>query len=84
MQDLHGYPTNPSFGFPFLVEQDHQLLKRQHAIMTDGDICSQETMNEHQMCLLRAGIPIKISRTAVFPKVTNPGLEAPITFTKYF
>jgi hypothetical protein len=33
-------------------------------------------MNEHPMCLLRAGVPIENTQTAVSPKVMNPGLKA--------
>lgn len=69
-------------GTHFLVEQSHQIVNRQHAILTDGcEDLSQTTMNEHQICVLRAGDPIKNAPTAVFPKVVNPGWKAPATLT---
>lgn len=66
------------------MEQAHQIVNRQHAILTDGcgDL-SQKTMNEHQICLLRAGDPIENAPTAVFPKVVKPGWMSSASLTPF-
>lgn len=42
----HSYPTKHTVGTHFLVEQAHQLVNRQHAILTDG--CEYLQPRDHE------------------------------------